>query len=175
MNETYASVRRLGDIDWDNWSAVHRATLLFVIHNDQILLIRKKRGLGAGKINGPGGKLDEGETWKQAAIREVEEELLVTPLNVSECGELRFQFLDGYSIHVRVFSATDYTGTPTETDEATPLWFPLDGLPYEEMWADDIIWLPLMFAGKRFTGRFIFDGDAMIDHRVGIRSRATGG
>lgn len=34
------------------------------------------------------------------------------------------------------------------------------------MWADDIIWLPLMFAGKRFAGRFIFDGDSMLDHAL---------
>ena len=59
-----------------NWRAVHHATLTFVIRNEQILLIRKKRGLGAGKINGPGGKLDPGETPLQAAIRETEEELL---------------------------------------------------------------------------------------------------
>ena len=39
----------------------------------QVLLIRKKRGLGAGKINGPGGKLDPGETFAQTAVREVQE------------------------------------------------------------------------------------------------------
>ncbi len=166
MSETYAGVRRLDAIDWDNWTAVHRATLLFIIQDGQILLIRKKRGLGAGKINGPGGKLDEGETWRQAAIREIQEELRVTPLNVSERGELRFQFLDGYSIHVRVFSATEYAGTPTETDEAIPLWYPLDAVPYGEMWADDVIWLPLMFDGKHFAGRFIFDDDRMLDRAV---------
>ena len=29
----------------------------------EVLLIRKKRGLGAGKINGPGGKIDPGEKF----------------------------------------------------------------------------------------------------------------
>jgi len=169
MSDVYAGVRQLDEIDWENWAAVHRATLLFVIRDDQVLLIRKKRGLGAGKINGPGGKLDDGETWQQAATREVEEELRITPLDVRERGELRFQFVDGYSIDVRVFSATDYEGTPTETEEAIPLWFPLDAVPYEEMWADDILWLPMVFAGKSFAGRFIFEKDSMLDHEIAER------
>ena len=171
MSREHAGTRRLEEIDWDTWEAVDRATLLFVIRDDQVLLIRKKRGLGAGKINGPGGKLDPGETWHAAAIREVEEEICITPAGVRECGELKFQFADGYSIHVRVFAVDDFTGTPSETDEAVPLWFGVDTVPYEEMWADDIIWLPMLFAGQSFSGRFIFDDDAMLDHEV---SRAAG-
>ena len=46
---------RIEEIDWNAWEPQQRATLLFVIHGGEILLIRKKRGLGAGKINGPGG------------------------------------------------------------------------------------------------------------------------
>jgi 8-oxo-dGTP diphosphatase len=166
MAREHAGKRTLGTIDWDQWEAVDRATLLFVIRNDRVLLIRKKRGLGAGKINGPGGKLDPGETWREAAIREVEEEIQITPSGVTERGELRFQFVDGYSIHVRVFVADDFAGTPAETDEAVPLWFSLDAVPYEEMWEDDILWFPMMFAGETFTGRFIFDDDAMLDHAL---------
>ncbi|HJO02999.1 MAG TPA: NUDIX domain-containing protein [Acidobacteriota bacterium] len=161
-----AGARCVTDIGWTDWEAVDRATLLFVVNGGRILLIRKKRGLGAGKINAPGGRLEAGESWQQAAIREVEEEVCVVPGAVSEAGELRFQFVDGYSIHVRVFRGEHYAGEPRETDEATPLWFPLDAIPYTEMWADDILWLPLLLQGKRFTGRFVFSGDALLDHRL---------
>lgn len=160
--------RRLNEIDWSTWQAVDPATLLFVIRQGRILLIRKKRGLGAGKINGPGGRLEAGETPRQAAIREVQEELCVTPKELSKRGELRFQFVDGYSIHVHVFWADDCDGTAQETDEAIPLWTDLDGIPYDEMWADDRIWIPLMLAGKHFDGRFIFDNDAMLDYCVDV-------
>ncbi len=159
---------RLHEIDWPAWQPVDRATLLFVIRDGRILLIRKKRGLGAGKINGPGGRLDPGETHRACAVREVEEELRVTPTGISHRGELLFQFTDGYSIHVQVFAATGCRGEPQETAEAVPLWTDLDRIPYDEMWADDRIWLPLMLAGKPFSGRFIFDGDAMLDHQVEI-------
>jgi len=149
-----------------DWQAADIATLLFVRKDDSILLIRKKRGLGEGKINGPGGKLNKGESIRECAIREVEEELHITPDGIQAHGELRFQFIDGYSIHVHVYTASNYTGTPEETDEAKPLWFPIDEIPYEEMWEDDVIWLPQVLNGKSIDGKFIFDGDRMLDHEL---------
>jgi 8-oxo-dGTP diphosphatase len=162
------SIQSVADIDWSSWEPKERATLLFVIRDEMALLIHKKKGLGAGKINGPGGRLEPGETPMQAAIREVEEELLVTPLNVRARGELKFQFVDGFSIHGYVFTAEDCKGTPRETDEAVPLWTPLEQIPYDRMWADDEIWLPMMLAGKTFSGRFIFHDDTMLDHAIDI-------
>ena len=161
-------MQRLSDIDWSTWQAKDPATLVFVIRDGQILLIRKKRGLGAGKVNGPGGRLDPGETPLQGAVREVQEELGVTPRGLSKRGEHRFQFVDGYSIHVHVFRADDIEGEPVETDEAIPLWTPVDAIPYEEMWEDDAIWLPRLIAGHRFSGRFLFDDETMLDYDMDV-------
>lgn len=156
------------DIDWKAWRPVERATLMLIIRDAQILLIHKKRGLGAGKFNGPGGRLEPGETPVQAAIREVEEEIGVTPSGVQPAGELCFQFVDGHSIHGYVFTADDFVGEPRETDEAVPFWFPLAAIPYHNMWADDRIWIPLVLEGKRFVGRFLFDGDQMLGCEVKV-------
>lgn len=149
-----------------HWTAVHQATLVFVVNDNEVLLIRKKRGLGAGKINGPGGKLDPGESVEACARREVLEELCIELGELRHGGRLRFQFVDDYSIDVAVFLASEYSGVPTETDEAEPLWFAKSEIPYEQMWADDIIWLPRVLAGESVNGRFIFDEDAMLDHHV---------
>jgi len=157
--------------EWRDWKPVDRATLVFVVRGDEILLIRKKRGLGAGKVNGPGGKLDPGESPFACAIREMEEELCVTPTGVVQAGELRFQFTDGYSIHVSVFRADDCRGEPSETEEAVPLWTPLDRIPYGEMWEDDRIWLPRLLAAEPFHGRFVFDGDRMLDSALARAAR----
>ncbi len=166
---------RVGDIDWDSWTPHDVATLLFVIRGGEVLLIRKLRGLGRGKINAPGGRLEPGETPEAAAVRETVEEVGVTPLGVRARGELRFQFKAdgvtpdgaprvGYRLACHVFSADGCEGTPTATDEAIPLWFPLHAIPYEEMWADDREWLPRMLSGRTpFSGRFVFDGEAMVD------------
>ncbi len=153
---------RLDQIDWTRWQPVQRATLVFVICDGRVLLIHKKRGLGAGKINGPGGRIEPGETPRQCAIREVQEELCVTPAGVTSEGQLQFQFADGFSIHGYVFRATGCDGDPQETDEAVPHWIALDKIPCEKMWADDHVWLPQMLAGKKFVGRFLFDGDTML-------------
>jgi 8-oxo-dGTP diphosphatase len=158
--------QRFEDIDWSHWVAAERATLLFVVRDERILLIRKKRGLGAGKINGPGGRLGESEWPREGAIREVQEELRVTPTGVEARGELRFQFADGFSLHAYVFSATDCEGEPQETDEAVPLWTPLGAIPYERMWADDRLWMPLLLEGRWFEGRMLFDGDALLGHEM---------
>lgn len=157
------------NINWSTWVPRERATLLFVRRSGEILLIRKKRGLGAGKINGPGGRIDPGETEEACAIREVQEELCVTPTGVRPAGELLFQFVDGYSLHGYVFTASGCEGTPTETGEALPLWTPEKDIPYPEMWADDRIWLPFMLQGCPFTGRFLFDGDSMLGYEVEVR------
>ena len=159
-------MERIDDIDWSTWKARDPATLVFVIKNQQMLLIRKKRGLGAGKINGPGGRLEPGEKPLDAAIREAQEELCITPKNLTHSGENLFQFIDGYSIHVHVFTSDDYEGEPTETDEASPIWVPVDAIPYEEMWEDDELWIPLVLKGVPFYGRYIFDDDVMLDYRL---------
>lgn len=160
--------RRVADIDWTTWQPVDRATLLFVVDGDRVLLIRKKRGLGAGKVNAPGGRVEDGEETAAAAVREVEEEVGVTPLAPAFSGELSFQFVDGYSIHAAVFRADAHRGEAIETDEAVPLWTPVAAIPYDEMWADDRLWVPLVLARKRFRGRFVFDGDAMLDHNLEV-------
>jgi len=159
--------------DWNLWTPTDTATLLFVRRGLEVLLIRKKRGLGAGKINAPGGRLEAGETPAACAVREVREEVGVEVTDPRPRGELRFQFVDGYALHCHVFAADGCTGEVCETDEAVPVWTALDAIPYAEMWADDALWLPKMLAGYRFDGRFVFDGDRMAWHSLHLDDPAT--
>lgn len=155
-------ITQLDDIDWYNWTPEQRATLLFVVRDGKILLIRKKRGFGKGKINGPGGKIEINETPLHAAIRETQEELLVIPTNVKEAGFLRFQFLNNFSMSVSVFIAGGCIGDVQETDEAIPIWTPISSIPYNEMWPDDIHWIPSMLSKQYFRGRFLLDNDILL-------------
>lgn len=165
------------EIDWTTWTPIDRATLLFIVERerDRVLLIEKKRGLGAGKVNAPGGRIEPDERAIDAAVRELREELCVGARGVVEHGELSFHFVDGYKLHCHVFRADTCEGEPTETDEATPLWTPLDAIPFPRMWADDALWLPLLLAGRSFRGRFVFDGERMVDHDlVDLGARVDG-
>jgi 8-oxo-dGTP diphosphatase len=155
-----------GTIDWNRWTPRERGTLCFVIREGKILLIEKKRGLGAGKVNGPGGRIEPGETAEQAAIRETQEEIGITPDSVEWAGDLHFQFRDGYSLHCSVYRADTWHGELRETDEAKPFWKETDAIPYDRMWADDEHWMPRMLAGQKFRGWFEFDGDCMTWSRM---------
>ena len=136
---------------------------MFVERGGEVLLIRKKRGFGMGKINGPGGKLDPGESELDCAVRETEEELAVRALDPAKRGELWFQFVDGLAMHVAVFYTTKHEGEAVETEEAAPLWTPIDAIPFDRMWADDAHWLHRMLTGDEcFLGRFLFDKDEML-------------
>ncbi len=155
-------------VDWDNWQPSVLTNLLFVTEKGRVLLIRKKRGLGQGKINGPGGKLHPGEDALTAAVREVEEELRiqVRPEDCEQRGVLRFQFVDGLALHCVVFHADRYQGRPSETEEAIPHWFAYAEIPFAEMWADDQYWLPRMLQGDQFEGDFLFDGETIVEMQV---------
>ena len=135
------------------------ATLCYIVKEGRALLIHKKRGIGAGKINGPGGKVDPGETPLAAAIRETQEETGVTPLGPQMRGELWFHFSAEHVLHCYVYLAGDFAGSLRETEEAVPEWFSVDALPFDQMWEDDRHWLPLLLAGKYFQGTVEVHGE----------------
>ena len=164
--------KTVADVNWDTWSADITATLMFVFRDNEVLLIHKKRGLGKGKINGPGGKLESGESLLECAIRETEEEVCITPHLISPAGELFFQFVDGLSIHCTVFRAEGWSGEPSETEEANPFWCSLNQLPFDRMWEDDATWFDYLVEKKYFTGSYIFDGDRMLDAVIGTKKNA---
>lgn len=159
-------IRNPSPIDWDGWQPGIRATLMFIREGDDVLLIKKLRGIGAGKINGPGGKIDPGETPLEGAIRETQEELVVTPLNPRKKGELSFAMSDMPDIFVHVFLASGCEGKAQETEEAIPIWTHRYKVPYDLMWEDDQYWLPRMLEGESFRARFVFEGERILWKKV---------
>lgn len=133
-------------------------SLLLLIRDDEILLAMKKRGFGAGLWNGVGGKVESGETIEQATIRETQEEIGVTPLQLHKVAVHDFVFPDGTpDMEVHAFTSNSWQGTPAETEEMAPKWFKLADIPYDDMWDDDQLWLPLILRGKLLTTKFTFD------------------
>ena len=151
---------------------IQYCTLLFLIRNDEILLAMKKRGLGQGRYNGVGGKIETNESVEQATVRECQEEIGVTPTKFHHVAELDF-LMDSDSnpwrIDGQVFIATEWDGEPVETDEMAPQWFKQADIPYNHMWEDDIFWLPKVLEGERIKANFTFDTtEKLLDHHVQI-------
>lgn len=140
-------------------------TLVLLHTSGRVLLGRKKTGFGAGKLNGFGGKVEPGETLAAAAAREFVEETTVAPTGLAHVGHIVFTFegVPDEVLEVHVFTASGYAGgEPAETDEMAPAWYAVGAIPYDSMWADDRYWLPTALAGRRFVGRFHFEGHDVI-------------
>lgn len=129
----------------------------------QVLLGRKKKGLGAGNIVGLGGKLEPGESPLDAAVREVEEEsgLVVAASALVPLGVLTYLFphRESWSQESSVFVCSEWAGTPRESDELNPEWFDVASLPVDEMWDDARHWLPGVLAGTPVRATFTFGED----------------
>ncbi|WEO78553.1 8-oxo-dGTP diphosphatase [Cryobacterium sp. SO2] len=129
----------------------------------QVLLGRKKKGLGLGNIVGLGGKLEPGESPVDAAVREVEEESGLTVLAdaLTPMGVLTYLFphRPAWSQRSNVFVTDRFTGIPRESDELNPVWFSIAELPVDEMWDDARHWLPGVLAGIPVEATFTFGAD----------------
>ncbi|MFC1730665.1 8-oxo-dGTP diphosphatase [candidate division KSB1 bacterium] len=119
------------------------ATLCIPITDTEILLGRKKVRWGAGKWNGFGGKIEDGETPKEATVRELEEEcgLCAHQDNLEKVAVLLFYFNGEPKFLMHTYLVRDWVGETKETDEMIPQWHPLEKVPYDEMWKADSIWL----------------------------------
>lgn len=139
---------------------LRQATLCFLVRDREVLLAMKKRGFGRGKWNGAGGKPLPGERIEDAAVREAEEEIGVTPRGLRRVATIGFYFPhagdSGWDQEVCVFLAAAWDGEPIETNEMAPRWFPIDRLPLDAMWPDDAYWLPHVLAGARLQAHFLY-------------------
>jgi 8-oxo-dGTP diphosphatase len=154
-----------------------QATLCFIFRGDphqEILLGYKKRGFGQGKYGGFGGKLQDGETLSQAALRELHEEASLSGslADLVTLGQLTFIFPHKHSWdqEVHVFMARKWEGTPSESEEMRPEWFAINQIPLEQMWDDSRFWLPHILAGERISAVFTLnqDNETVKDYNIHI-------
>ncbi|MFU8867755.1 8-oxo-dGTP diphosphatase [Natronococcus sp.] len=145
------------------------ATLCFPLRDaggtDEVLLIEKRRGLGEGWYNGPGGKLEGEETPRECAVRETDEEvgLEIDPADLEKAGELDFRLDGDRHTFCHVFRTRQFAGEPRPSEEARPEWFALEDVPYDRMWEDDRLWLPAVLEGETVAGEFRFVGGEPLD------------
>lgn len=143
------------------------AILCFLIENSspvqRVLLGWKKRGFGQGKYVGVGGKIEVGETLKQATGREVKEEInvFVEQKHLIYAGQLFFLFPNkpGWDHEVHVFVTEKWQGDPCESEEIRPDWFFANNLPYTYMWNDAQYWLPHILVGHVIEAHITFQAN----------------
>jgi 8-oxo-dGTP diphosphatase len=121
-----------------------------------VLLGKKLRGLGQGRLVGPGGKVMAEETHLDAAVREVFEEVGVelTPGDLTHRAVITYPFLDRPENSQRsfVYTADRWVGEVVASEELEPQWYRLADIPWEHMWSDAKLWLPRVFDGHFVEG-----------------------
>ena len=128
---------------------------------DEVLLGRKKFGLGEGNLVGPGGKIERAETPESAIRREVEEETSLVLGGIELVGELTylFPFRPAWSQKSWVFVCWQWEGEAQESDELAPAWYPVADIPTARMWDDARYWVRDALASRFVTATFEFGAD----------------
>ncbi|MFS2031155.1 MULTISPECIES: 8-oxo-dGTP diphosphatase [unclassified Curtobacterium] len=146
----------------------------------EVLLGEKRRGLGTGRLVGPGGKREPGESAVETAVREVAEEvgLRIDAADLEARGTLdyRFPYRPSWSQVSDVFVCRRWQGSPSGSDELEPRWIPVDAVPFEAMWDDAKYWLPGVLGGGSVRARFTFaEDDATVSGYTGTGVAAPSG
>lgn len=132
------------------------ATVCFLSQRGKILLQKRPSHLRwAGRLNGPGGKIDSDETPVEAVTREVEEETALRLRSARSHGTLLLYF-GNEQLLVHVFSSADFSGR-TRGSEGALRWYSSSAPPFDRMWPDQRHWLPLVLAGARIDGTCSYD------------------
>jgi 8-oxo-dGTP pyrophosphatase MutT (NUDIX family) len=124
-------------------------------HGAEVLLTRRSESLTShrGEISFPGGRVDAGETFEAAALREAHEEVALDPSAVRLGGRLDpISTLVSRSFIVPVVGAVDVQPTlwPAADEVDRIMWVPLaeltrSGTFHEEIWPFDDQHRPMFF------------------------------
>jgi len=110
------------------------------------------------------------ELPERAAVREVYEETGLRVSGLHFQGVLNFYLGESKQLDqmVFLFVCRKFTGKMRQSNEGQLRWFSVDAIPYQEMWEDDQVWLPLLLNRKSFLGDFYFSEnyEKLLSHEI---------
>jgi mutator protein MutT len=154
-----------------------QATVCFLERDGRVLLQERAPGRRwAGRFNGPGGKVNPGESPEMAIVREVAEETGVRLIDPKARGQLDLMFGEPAQEWMRVviFTAEQWAGRARGGREGKVRWWSAQRLPFDRLWPDMRFWLPLVLAGGTVEGVCRFDaaGDQLLSCALHLEWRS---
>ncbi len=139
----------------------------FIVEDGRVLLGMKNRGIGKGFWNGFGGKVEDGESIVEAAVREVQEESGLIVSDIHECARFLFTGEIPEIIEAHMFIARSFEGEISPSSEMNPIeWHSIDSLPFDLMWPDFRVWIHHVLEGSYAHGHAHYDGQSMTTHSI---------
>lgn len=145
------------------------ATVCFPVRGSEVLLAVKQKKIGAGYLNGFGGRFEPTDaSIEETNRRETLEEAGIQIAEARKVGEVCFhnpspeEYLQRVRLHF--FIATQWLGEPVSTDEMMhPEWFAVDSIDYERFLPADRHFIPRMLKGEKLSGDVYYNSDWSID------------
>ena len=127
----------------------------------------KKNSEYNDKWNGLGGKIQNGETPEEGAEREIYEESNFQVNKLKLAGFLTFpQIIKDEDWYCFVFTCSEFSGTMKESNEGNLEWIKNEEIIKKNLWEGDHIFLPYLFEGKLFSGKFFYEGGKLVNHSL---------
>lgn len=150
------------------YTAVPRV-LIFPEHDNKILLLKgaPDKPLWPNLYNGIGGHLEAGETIKQAAMRELEEETGIKTDNLLLCGMVNINLQSNQpDIMLFVFTCAVDSPIVRPGPEGDLEWYPWDNLPTTDLLPDLPTLLPRVrlaeATGQPFYALYTYNSDGSL-------------
>lgn len=132
--------------------------------------IKKKNDMNKDKYVGIGGKLENGETPFDCALREIKEETGITPINLLYRGIVTFISNEYGTEIMHLFTANDFVGSIKDNcDEGELVWIEKQDVYNLPIWEGDKIFFELLEKENKFFNlTLIYEGEKLVSHTLTI-------
>lgn len=147
---------------------IRKAVRCYLIKNNKIVVIKYKKGnRKEGYYDIPGGKIEEGESPKQTAIREMKEETGINIKNLKYKGIMTIEYPDRKFIF-DTFISNEYEGEPQAFEESTAEWIETKELLQKEKILSNIMILDRFFIKGLIDDNYNFSMHIVVDEQEDI-------
>lgn len=142
-------------------------TLCYLERDGAYLMLhrtKKKNDINHDKWIGVGGKFEDQESPEDCVLRETREETGLTLTQYRYRGIVTFVSNEAETEYMHLFTATDWTGTPSTCDEGELAWIKKKDLLSLTLWEGDKIFLRLLEENAPFFSlKLRYEGDHLAE------------